>query len=212
MKKFLQSLLQSSDGEGSSSTGSGEHTKLILEQAVDAIVTIDENNIVTFYNDAAEKLWGYPRAQVLGRNVKQLVPDEIRANHDNLVNANRNTGVDKIVGTNRAIEVQRADGNRIWANLSLSKVKIGGKIHYTAFVRDITKEKEASEFIQQTLEQAIDPVVTIDENNDVIIFNSAAEKLWGYGRDEVIGNNVKMLVPQEIQRAARFKYPQKAVI
>jgi len=176
-----------------------DNTIEILSQAIDAIVTIDENNNVTFYNDAAERLWGHPRENVIGNNVKFLVPDEIKANHDHLVNANRTTGVDKIVGTNREIEIQRADGERIWGNLSLSKVKNGDKIHYTAFVRDITKERENKEFINQTLEQAIDPVVTINENNEVVLFNKAAEALWGYTKDEVIGHNVKMLVPKAIQ-------------
>ncbi|RMB00654.1 PAS domain S-box protein [Eilatimonas milleporae] len=176
-----------------------ETTRQTLEQALDAVVTIDENNEVTFFNKAAEGLWGYGRDEVIGQNVKMLVPDEFRANHDSLVNANRTTGQDKIVGTSRDVEVQRKDGRRVWANLSLSKVDMGGKIRYTAFVKDITAEREAQEIIRQTLEQALDAVVTIDEHNNVTFFNKAAEALWGYNRTEVIGHNVKMLVPAEIR-------------
>ncbi len=171
----------------------------ILEQAIDAVVTIDENNCVTFYNAAAENLWGYTRDEVIGENVKMLVPTEFRTNHDNYVNANRTTGQDKIVGTSRDVEVQRKDGSRIWANLSLSKVAIGDKITYTAFVKDITEQRRAQEIVNQTLEQALDAVVTIDQNNNVTFYNAAAEKLWGYHRDEVVGQNVKMLVPHEFR-------------
>lgn len=171
----------------------------IFDQAVDAIVTIDENNLVTYFNAAAERLWMYERDEVVGNNVKMLVPSELRANHDSLVNQNRVTGVDKIVGTSRTVEIERKDGSRAWASLSLSKVQMAGKYHYTAFVRDITKEKESSEYISQTLEQAIDPVVTIDEHNNVTVFNRAAEVLWGYDREEVLGRNVKMLVPKDIK-------------
>lgn len=170
-----------------------------LEQAIDAVVTIDENNTVTFYNDAAEKLWGYQRSEVMGKNVAMLVPKAIQANHDELVNRNRTTGEDKIVGTSRDIEIERKDGSTCWCNLSLSKVRLGGKITYTAFVKDISAERRNREMINQTLEQAIDAVVTIDERNNVTFFNSAAEKLWGRSRDEVVGNNVKMLVPHAIQ-------------
>lgn len=182
-------------------TGHGDRNSLeqILEQAIDAVVTIDENNCVTFFNKAAEALWGYSRGEVLGENVKMLVPDEFRTNHDNFVNANRETGQDKIVGTSRDVEVQRKDGSRIWANLSLSKVASGDKITYTAFVKDITEQRRAQEIVNQTLEQAIDAVVTINQQNEVTFYNAAAEALWGYTRNEVIGKNVKMLVPTEFQ-------------
>lgn len=175
------------------------HLSIVLEQALDAVVMIDAQNKITFFNAAAECLWGYERAEVLGRNVKMLVPHEIQADHDSYVNRNRETGEDRIVGTSRDIQVPRKDGSIVWANLSLSKVDLGGEITYTAFVKDITKEREAREVISQTLEQALDAVVTIDENNCVTFFNAAAERLWGYARTEVVGQNVKMLVPPVIQ-------------
>lgn len=171
----------------------------ILEQAIDAVVSIDENNNVTLFNHAAEQLWGYSKAEVIGKNVRMLVPRDIQSNHDNLVNANRRTGQNKIVGTSRDVQLPRKGGSTVWCNLALSKVIVGGKITYTAFIKDITKQKEAIDRIDQTLEQCIDAVVTIDENNEVIFFNKAAEKLWGTTREKVLGNNVKMLVPQVIQ-------------
>ncbi|GHD68804.1 PAS domain S-box protein [Jeongeupia chitinilytica] len=170
-----------------------------LEQALDAVVSIDGDNNVTFFNAAAEKLWNLRRDEVIGQNVKMLVPQGIQANHDHFVNANRATGKDKIVGTNREVCIERRDGSQVWANLSLSKVRAGEKISYTAFVKDITREREAREMMNQSLEQALDAVVTIDEHNNVTSFNAAAEKLWGYGRAEVIGQNVKKLVPSAIQ-------------
>ena len=170
-----------------------------LEQALDAVVCIDERNRITFYNAAAERLWGYSRTEVLGRNVKLLVPRAIQDQHDAFINANRQSGRDKIVGTSREVQIERKDGGKVWGQLSLSKVHLGEKIVYTAFVKDITREREAREMINQTLEQALDAVVTIDEHNAVTFFNAAAERLWGYSRDEVLGRNVKMLVPQMIQ-------------
>lgn len=171
----------------------------ILDQTIDAVVSIDENNLITYYNAAAEKLWGYERDEVIGKNVKMLVPRAIQSNHDDYVNRNRNTGQDRIVGTFREVELERKSGEKIWASLSLSKVRSGKKICYTAFVRDISAERNAREQINQTLEQTIDAVVTIDGRNNVTFFNRAAERLWGYKRDEVLGKNVKMLVPMDLQ-------------
>ncbi|MCP5012400.1 MAG: PAS domain S-box protein [Aestuariibacter sp.] len=170
-----------------------------LKQSILAVVTIDENNNITFYNDAAQALWGYTPKEVLGRNIQMLVPSEHKANHDSYVNSHRRTGVNKIVNSSREVELERKDGKRIWVQLALSQVVLNGKKHYTAFVRDVTQERESREIVEQTLEQALDAVVCIDEHNNVTLFNASAEKLWGYQRQEVIGQNVKMLVPQAIQ-------------
>ena len=171
----------------------------ILAQAIDAIVSIDEANCITFFNKAAEQLWGYTESEVMGKNVKMLVPRAIQSKHDEFVNANRRTGEDKIVGQSRDVLVETKSGKEIWCNLSLSKVKVEKGTIYTAFVKDISAQKESQEIIDQTLEQCIDAVVTINDKNEVIFFNAAAEKLWGTTRDQVLGNNVKMLVPIEIQ-------------
>ncbi|KAA1174206.1 PAS domain S-box protein [Marinobacter salinexigens] len=175
------------------------HLKQVLEQALDAVVSIDEKNCVTFFNAAAEKLWGYDRKEVIGNNVKMLVPTDIQGKHDSYVQTNRDTGQDKIVGTSRDVLMTRKDGSQLWANLALSKVVQGKSITYTAFVRDITAERASREIINQTLEQALDAVVTIDEHNNITFANSAAEQLWGYDRSEIIGQNVKMLVPADIR-------------
>lgn len=170
-----------------------------LEQSILAVITIDTKNNVTFFNKAAEKLWGYSSREVIGKNVSLLVPQEIRSNHDGYVNHHRQTNVDKIVGRSREVQLQRKDGKRIWVQLALSQIKVGFEKHYTAFVREVTSERREREIMQQTLEQAIDAVVCIDTNNCVTLFNKAAESLWGYTRSEVMGQNVKMLVPREIQ-------------
>ena len=171
----------------------------VLHQAIDAVVSIDDHNRVTFFNPAAERLWGYDAADVLGENVRLLVPGEFRSRHDGFVNANRRTGVDKIVGTSRDVQIERRDGSRAWVNLSLSRVAMGERIHYTAFVKNISEQRRAREITRQTLEQAVDAVVMIDASNRVTFFNAAAERLWGYSPDEVVGNNVKQLVPHEIR-------------
>lgn len=173
--------------------------KQILEQAIDAIVSIDEANCITFFNKAAEQLWGYDASEVMGKNVKILVPRAIQGKHDEFIDANRRTGQDKIVGKARDVIIETKSGKELWCNLSLSKIDVEKGKLYTAFVKDISAQKESQEIIDQTLEQCIDAVVTIDENNEVIFFNAAAEKLWGCTREQVIGRNVKMLVPSAIQ-------------
>ena len=171
----------------------------VLEQALDAVVSINAKNEVVFFNAAAEKLWGYSRKEVLGHNVKMLVPSDIQGRHDSFIERNRSSGNDVIVGTSRDVLMYRRDGSPVWVNLALNKVTEGKSTTYTAFVRDITAERDAREIINQTLEQALDAVVTIDDQNTVTFANKAAENLWGYSREEMLGNNVKMLVPADIR-------------
>lgn len=171
-----------------------------LDQSLIAVVMIDEQNRIKRYNRAAEALWGYSLAEVINRNVSMLVPREHRDRHDGYVDHHRKTGEDRIVGTSREVEVERKDGSRIWVQLALSQVKLGRKKYYSAFVRDISAERTAREMMNQTLEQALDAVVCIDEHNNVTLFNKAAEALWGCSREQVMGQNVKMLVPQIHQR------------
>lgn len=166
-----------------------------LEQAIDAVVSIDPHNNVVFFNATAEKLWQIPRESILGRNVKYLVPHDMRHNHDHLVNRNRETGQNRIVGTMREVQIERADGTQLTVGLTLSKVTTCAGICYTAFLKDISGIKAVETRLRETLEQALDAVVEIDASNNVVFFNPAAERLWGYSRDEVVGRNVDMLVP-----------------
>ncbi|MDF5999393.1 PAS domain S-box protein [Pseudomonas aeruginosa] len=94
-----------------------------LEQAVDSVVVIDTENNVVLFNRAAETLWGYSRDEVLGRNVKMLVPLGMQSDHDDYINENRRTGVNKIVGSTREVPIHRKDGSQRWGAMSISRRK-----------------------------------------------------------------------------------------
>ncbi|WP_322522235.1 PAS domain S-box protein [Guyparkeria halophila] len=171
----------------------------ILEKSVDAVVIIDGNNEVVFFNPAAEKLWGYDADSVIGRNVKMLVPQAHQDKHDGYIDRHRKTGENRLVDGTVELDLPHASGREVPISLSLFGIEIHGDQGYVAFARDISEEKDLREQMSQTLEQAADAVVTIDEHNRVSFFNAAAEQLWGYDRDEVIGENVRMLVPERHQ-------------
>ncbi|WP_158964464.1 methyl-accepting chemotaxis protein [Chachezhania sediminis] len=114
-----------------------------LENAIDAVVIIDTENRITFYNKAAETLWGYRPEEVMGRNVKMLVPAQFQANHDSYLDQNRKTGQDKIVGSSRDLKLYRKDGTEVSVSLALSKMRIGNSWGYAAFVRNISSEYDS---------------------------------------------------------------------
>ncbi|MBC7920406.1 MAG: PAS domain S-box protein [Ferruginibacter sp.] len=154
----------------------------ILEQAVDSVVTINEKKEITFFNKAAERMWGYSREEVLGKNVKEIVPMELKSSHDGYVDANIRTGVDKIVGKGRDVEVQRKDGSRFWANLSISKVQVDGNVQYTAFLKDVNAQK-ANELGFQQAAQFINELVAGNFNSQMntegLAFDESVSKVIG---------------------------------
>lgn len=181
-----------------------------LDQALDGVITISgATKEILFVNKSAITMFGYSAEELIGQNVKMIVNEDIRGRHDQIVDANIKTGVNKVVGGSRDLYVSRKDGSQFWANLSLSKVEVGGEIQYTAFIKDITDAKmaeaasaEQAEINQQTLEQAVDAVVTIDGHTKEILFmNAAAENLWSRKKETVLGENIKVLVPHDIQAA-----------
>ncbi len=172
-------------------------SKRSLDQTVIAVVTINERNDIVYVNEAAEKLWGYPESEIMGKNIRILVPKAHQANHDSYVNRHRDTGQDRIVGSAIELQIERKDGSNTWINITLSQVKMGTKLYYTAFARDCSKERDERSMTEQVLAQAHDGVVTIDSKNLIIFANPAAEKIWGYSQEEMIGKNIKMLVAPE---------------
>ena len=164
--------------------------KQMMDQSIDAIVLINHSNQVTYFNHAAEKLWGYRREEVLGKSLNMLVPQALRSRHDGFVEQHRRTGKDHIVNTSRDVQMERKDGSQVWVRLSLSKIPHRLGNGYAAMLHDITKERRAQNLINQTLEQALDAVVMINGDNNIIFVNPAAESLWGYRKDEMLGNNV----------------------
>ncbi len=175
---------------------SHERNEQVLEQAVDSVVTINADKIITFYNKAAETMFGYSREEVLGQNVKMIVPMEHRGGHDQYVDSNMQTGVNKVVGKGRDLEMVRKDGSKFWGNLSLSKVDVGDRLQYTAFIKDITEQKtylESQARLQRELETRMDQINVAclvsesDLKGNVTFVNDKLCEVTQYTREECIG-------------------------
>jgi len=161
-----------------------------LKQAIDAVVLIDQANRVLFFNDAAERLWGYSRDEVLGQNVSMLVPQVFRAGHDGFIAANRETGVNRIVGRNREALLERKDESTTWVTFSLSKVLVGDDIHYMGFIRDISEEvrqRERVRLLSLAASRTDHVVLILDSARRIVFANPAFTGMFGYEEAEVLG-------------------------
>ena len=113
----------------------------ILETAVEGIITIDERGIIESLNAAAETIFGYSADEIIGRNVKVLMPAPYRQQHDGYLSNYLRTGHARIIGIGREVVGQRKDGTVFPMELSVSEVKLEERRLFTGFVRDITERK-----------------------------------------------------------------------
>jgi methyl-accepting chemotaxis protein len=167
-----------------------------LNEAVDAVIQIDKDKNIQFYNKAAINMFGYSREEVLGQNVKMIVPVEHRASHDQYVDSNITTGVNKVVGVGRDLEATKKDGTKFWINLSLSKTQVGDDVQYTAFIKDITAHKQAvkeMEELQSELKTRMDQINVAcvvsesDLKGNITYVNDLLCEVSQYSREECIG-------------------------
>ncbi|HEY5623604.1 MAG TPA: PAS domain S-box protein [Gammaproteobacteria bacterium] len=116
--------------------------KALLDAAVDAIVVIDADGSIEEFNDSAVRLFGFSRSEVVGKNVRMLMPEPDRSNHDLYLRHYRQSGEGRIIGIGREALGQRADGTTFPMHLSVGDVD--GE-RFVGIIRDLTAEKAAKE-------------------------------------------------------------------
>ena len=120
-----------------------EKLEAILSNAVDSIITIDESGIVESVNPATESMFGYDADEIVGHNIKLLMPSPYRESHDSYLANYLNSGKKKIIGIGREVLGQRKDGSTFPIHLAVSEIRVGGKRFFTGMVRDISELKES---------------------------------------------------------------------
>ncbi|WP_099867915.1 PAS domain S-box protein [Pararhizobium haloflavum] len=133
-----------------SDTG-GQAAKLraILESALDAIITIDSQGIITTANPAAEALFGYAAEEFIGRNIRFLMPDPYRTEHDRYIANYLNTGQRRIIGIGREVSGLKRDGTVFPMHLAVSEFEIAGVRYFTGIIHDLTQSKATERALRE---------------------------------------------------------------
>jgi len=185
----------------------------ILDSMPDAAVVVDAAGEIRLFNVQAETLFGHRRASVVGRPIEVLVPEGSRAGHPRLREGYVEDPVFRPMGAGRELTALRADGSAFPAEISLSSLETEEGRFVVAAVRDQTERRRAEAMFRGLLEAAPDAVVGVDAEGRIALVNGQAERLFGYGRDELVGQPVEILVPDSVRelhpghRSRYFAHP-----
>jgi PAS domain S-box-containing protein len=117
----------------------------IIESVIDGLITINEQGIIATFNPAAQKIFGYDKNEIIGKNINIIIPDEHHNNHDQYINNYLTSGDKKIIGIGREVEGKKKDDSLIPIYLAISEITLENRKIFCGILRDITNEKlEAS--------------------------------------------------------------------
>lgn len=186
-----------------------ERVDNLVESAMDPIITVDDSQRVVLFNAAAEAAFGFRREALLGQPLEMLIPERLRARHRGYVAQFAQTGAtSRRMGGHAVLAALRADGSEFPIEASISQHVEDGQRRLTVILRDVSARMEAQSLLAASearmrgiLDSAMDAIITVDASQRVVIFNAAAEAMFGYRRDEAIGAPLDTFLPQRFRAA-----------
>ena len=173
----------------------------IIGAAMDAIITVDEEQRIVLFNTAAEKMFRCREVEVLGQKVERFIPQRLRAGHSVHIQKFGKDGVTKrAMGTLDALWAMRADGEEFPIEASISKIEPGGKKLFTVIMRDITARRQAEKSLREyarVVEGLEEMIVVVDQEYRYLIANRAFLTFRGMSAEQVVGHTVEEVVGKE---------------
>jgi PAS domain S-box-containing protein len=173
----------------------------ILNSAVAAIVTIDSRGRIETVNPAAELMFGYAAGELVGRNIRMLMPEPYRSQHDTYLAKYLATGRRQIIGIGREVAGLRKDGTTFPMHLSVGEFKAGEARYFTGTILDLSAQRAAEKrfeheqaLFRSIFESLPDPLVVCDTAGSIRLVNPSFAKVFGFTEAEVLGESVKRLL------------------
>ena len=136
-----------------------QHTQAILDHMVDAVITIDSTGQIASFNPAAERIFGYPAAEAIGRNISLLMPEPDRGRHDDYLAHYLAGGPARVIGQGRDVDGRRKNGEVFPMSLAVSRIERRGQTLFIGLARDISDRKRAEAAIERLA--FYDPLTTL---------------------------------------------------
>jgi PAS domain S-box-containing protein len=176
-------------------TGSGIF-RHIVEAAPNAIVLVGSSGRIELVNAQTEKLFGYQRRELIGQPIEILVPERFRSAHPGHRNTFFARPSVRSMGAGRDLFGLHKSGREIPVEIGLNPIQGGGRGLVLASIIDITERKRAEERFRRVVESAPNAIILVGQDGRITLVNAQTEKLFGYVREELIGQSIDTLVPE----------------
>jgi PAS domain S-box-containing protein len=186
----------------------------LLRSSIDAIVVVNEDGKIVMASRSAEVLFGYQPGELIGQEIDVLVPEPHRDQHSKHRRRYRKAPHSRPLVSGLKLQGQRKDGSTFDADIALSSIPSeSGKLVFST-IRDISADDTSEAYFRNVLESAPDAMIIIDYFGKIAVVNAQAEKMFGYDREQLLGQEVEMLLPENLRdrhishRAAFASDPQ----
>lgn len=168
----------------------------LLESTPDAIVMVNVTGRIVLVNSQAERVFGYARTELLGQAVEMLLPHRYRGAHLGHRSGFFGQPRTRTMGAGLELHGLHKSQGEFPVEISLSPIDTEEGTMVMSAIRDITDRKRADQKFKDLLEAAPDAMVIVNREGRIVLVNSQAVKLFGWSRDELLGQPIELLVPE----------------
>jgi len=175
-----------------------ETVSQILHTSADATIITDQEGGIRLANEHAEELFGYESGELVGQSIEVLIPKEYRERHRNLRSRYHKAPHGRPMVSGLGLFGCRKDGTEFRCEIALNPIETDDGLVVTSTVRKIDVSDDSEAYFRHLLESAPDAMIIIDDQGKMAIVNAQAEEMFGYGREELLGSPIEMLLPDRL--------------